>query len=55
MGGSTTNGTEHPAPVSNRKLKDIRRDTIAASYESDILKELFVSSIVPLVLLELST
>lgn len=55
MGGSTTNGTEHPAPVSNRKLKDIRRDTIAASYESDILKDLFVSSIVPLVLLELST
>ena len=44
-----------PAPDSRRKIKDIRRETIAASYESDILKSLFVASFVPLILLEIST
>ena len=38
-----------------RTLKERRRETLAASYESDILKALFVSTIVPLVLLEVST
>ncbi len=55
MGGKAEIDSESPAPESRRTLKEIRRDTIAASYESDILKTLFVSTIIPLVLLEVST
>lgn len=55
MGDKPVSNTESPAPESGHTLKDIRRDTIAASYESDILKKLFVSTIIPLVLLEVST
>ena len=55
MGSTTDANTESPAPNTGRKLKDIRRDIIDESYQSDILKALFVSTIIPLVLLEIST
>ena len=41
--------TESSAPGAKRTLKEVYRDTLAISYESDILKALFVSTIIPLV------
>ena len=55
MSRKIDSSTEGLAPGPNSSLKDVRRDTIAASYESNILKALFVSTIIPLVLLEVST
>ena len=45
---------ENVEPEAKRPLKSARGDTHAASYESDILKALFVSTIIPLVLIEVS-
>lgn len=53
--GKNDSDTEGSMPESRRKLKDVYRETMAASYESDILKSLFVSTFVPLILLEIST
>ena len=52
---SDTPNTESPPSGAKRTLKEVYRETLAASYESDILKKLFASTIIPLVLLEVST
>ena len=55
MSRTTGASVEGPASDSGRNIKEVREETISASYQSDILKALFVSTIIPLVLLEVST
>ena len=54
MGGETESDLGTTEPAARLTLKERHDRTIAASYESGILKALFVSTFVPLILLEVS-